>query len=247
MSKKSESTNSFIRYLVALLVVFIGVCTSFFVLINLWPSFLLAMVIVVFSLFIIYLIGVVSSAIYIDHYPGRLSYKGTMAIRSQLLFFYGLLDLFFGSRHRRQDLQRSFIRINNHLIQSLRLKVPYNRLLILTPHCVQKSVCGIKVTGTENHCTSCGMCRVGDLKILTQRYGVEVAIATGGTLARKVITEKKPKAILAVACERDLVSGIRDASKLPVYGIANERPHGPCKDTTFNLGELEMMIKELGE
>ena len=69
-----------------------------------------------------------------------------------------------------------------------------------------------------------------------------LAVATGGTLARRVIGEVRPLAIIAVACETDLTSGIQDSYPLPVYGVLNERPHGPCRDTTVNLDRVREAI-----
>ena len=74
---------------------------------------------------------------------------------------------------------------------------------------------------------------------LSQKYGVHLAIATGGTIARRIVVQKRPKIILAVACERDLSSGIQDTYPLPVYGILNNRPFGPCLNTQVALNQLE--------
>ena len=79
---------------------------------------------------------------------------------------------------------------------------------------------------------------------LAERFGIEVAVATGGTLARKLIVEKRPRFILAVACERDLTSGIRDAYPLPVIGVLNRRPHGPCFNTSIVVAEVERALDE---
>ena len=38
-------------------------------------------------------------------------------------------------------------------------------------------------------------------------------------------------------------SGIQDTSPLPVYGVLNERPHGPCLDTTVSLAALEQALR----
>jgi hypothetical protein len=68
---------------------------------------------------------------------------------------------------------------------------------------------------------------------------VVLQTAPGGNVARKIIRKTKPRAIVAVACERDLVSGIQDvAPKIPVLGICNSRPAGPCKDTVVDLDEF---------
>jgi hypothetical protein len=67
-------------------------------------------------------------------------------------------------------------------------------------------------------------------------------IATGGTLARKAIVEHKPELIVAVACERDLAAGIYDMRRLPVIGLLNERPEGPCKNTRVDMAALEALL-----
>ena len=47
-----------------------------------------------------------------------------------------------------------------------------------------------------------------------------------------------------VITERDLTSGIRDAYPLPVIGILNRRPEGPCINTRILLAEVERALDE---
>lgn len=61
-------------------------------------------------------------------------------------------------------------------------------------------------------------------------------------MARNIIKRLCPKAIVAVACERDLSSGIKDIKLIPVLGIVNERPEGPCCNTRVNLAKVEEAI-----
>ena len=70
-----------------------------------------------------------------------------------------------------------------------------------------------------------------------------MSVATGGTLARQVVKTIRPKAIIAVACERDLTSGIQDVFPLPVIGVLNERPYGPCFNTRVDINKVEETIK----
>ena len=81
------------------------------------------------------------------------------------------------------------------------------------------------------------------LPIMELTYGVQVAIATGGTIARRIVVQARPKRIVAVACERDLSSGIQDTHPLPVFGVINERPNGPCLDTFVSIRRLESAIR----
>lgn len=74
-----------------------------------------------------------------------------------------------------------------------------------------------------------------------------MVIATGGTIARRQVKEIKPKVVLAVACERDLASGIADIEQIQVYGITNQRPFGPCYNTTVDPQEIERAIQAILE
>ncbi len=172
----------------------------------------------------------------------KLALSYVLGLRRHMLLIYSVLDLLVVSKKRSVELQRALIALNNQLLDAAGIQVKGTEILVLTPHCIQRSKCGVKVTGDENHCSECGMCTVGDLSRVQKQFGVSVAIATGGTLARQIIKAKRPKLVIAVACERDLVSGLRDASALPVYGIYNERPNGPCRDTQFDVTTLEKLL-----
>jgi len=143
----------------------------------------------------------------------------------------------------KDTVKRSFIQVNNGLVRSLRGKIDSRRVLLLLPHCLQNYTCIYKITATMENCRRCGQCVVGDLAKLAEKYGVVVSMATGGTLARRVIVETKPTAIVGVACETDLTSGIQDAYPIPVLGVLNRRPYGPCRNTTVDLMRVEEALR----
>ena len=100
-----------------------------------------------------------------------------------------------------------------------------------------------RLTYHIDNCARCGACPLKDVLNLRDTYGVQVAIATGGTIARRIVVQARPKLIVAVACERDLSSGIQDTHPLPVFGVINERPNGPCLDTFVSIRRLESAIR----
>ncbi len=145
----------------------------------------------------------------------------------------------------RDSIRQSFIAMNNSLVMSQRLSIKPDRLLILLPHCIQLFDCEIKVTGDIEKCVRCGRCNINGLADLAQKYGISISVATGGTLARKVIMEKRPKLVIAVACEGDLTSGIKDCYPLPVLGILNDRPFGPCYNTQVETEKVDEALKSV--
>jgi hypothetical protein len=143
----------------------------------------------------------------------------------------------------KQDIRRSFVAINNRLVLAEAKKVKPHQLLILLPHCLQNHECKVRITGKVENCKACGKCKIKDLVALSETFHVPIAVATGGTLARRIVVEKKPKVIIAVACERDLSSGIQDSYPIPVFGIFNRRPFGPCFDTDVDMELVEKGIR----
>jgi hypothetical protein len=140
------------------------------------------------------------------------------------------------------QVRQSFVQVNNSLFRASKRRIRKDRLLILLPHCLQNFDCPHKIIADYENCRRCGDCLIGDIIQMKERLKVDISIATGGTLARKVMVDKRPTVIVAVACERDLCSGIQDAYPIPVYGILNERPQGPCMNTRVDLNRLDRAV-----
>lgn len=143
----------------------------------------------------------------------------------------------------KERVRSSFIKVNNELVQHEAGRYTGKDILLLMPHCLQNSRCDMRLTYDINNCKRCGKCPIRDLLALTEHYGVHLAIATGGTIARRIVVQLRPRLIIAVACERDLSSGIQDTYPLPVFGVLNERPHGPCLDTGVSLPLVESALQ----
>ncbi|AOT72947.1 hypothetical protein Gferi_01700 [Geosporobacter ferrireducens] len=142
-------------------------------------------------------------------------------------------------------VRKVFSDINNQLILSKTYHIAPEQILILIPHCLQKKECPHKITSEIENCKRCGLCDVDRLIMLKEKHSVQLFVATGGTIARKIVQETQPKAIIAVACERDLSSGIQEVRGIPVIGIVNERPEGPCVNTRVSIKKIEDCIKYL--
>lgn len=143
----------------------------------------------------------------------------------------------------KNEIRKVYVKLNNKYIYSNKYNIKSEEILILIPHCVQKNSCKLKVTTNIETCAKCGLCNIGDLVKLKEKTNINIFVATGGTLARKIIMDKKPKAVIAVACERDLTAGVQDVKKIPVLGVFNKRPNGPCVDTSIDVKEVDDAIK----
>lgn len=151
--------------------------------------------------------------------PERLLERGPYL---QLMNYTSLLARAFS---KRDWVEHAAIDIYNTLAVRRGRKVGKGELLVLIPRCLSKQALD------------------GVLEI-AGRYDVPVFVATRGQLARRVIRERRPRAVVAVACERDMMTGLRDvAGKLPVLGLTMQLPNGPCRDAAIDLHQMETWVR----
>ncbi len=193
------------------------------------------------GLFLLFLSAITEKDFLFPHGKKQVTVKVLYPINLFLGFLLGI---------GRERVGESFVEFNNSLVRATRKRIDPGRIMILLPHCLQLNDCQHRVTADVRNCRRCGKCVISELVGLSEKTDAAVAVATGGTLARKLIVDIKPTLIMAVACERDLVSGIQDAYPIPVYGILNQRPYGPCVNTTVDMerikkGFLSLFGKEI--
>lgn len=148
-------------------------------------------------------------------------------------------------KNKKDALQQFVIELNNKLVRAEGIKT--KRILILLPHCLQINDCDVRITNDIYNCKRCGRCNIKDLIQVAEDNKLKLFVATGGNLARRIVSDVRPEAVVAVACERDLSSGIADAYPLPVLGISNERPFGPCFNTKVNIEKVKEAIEFFGK
>ena len=125
----------------------------------------------------------------------------------------------------RDRLSNSFVKVSNTLIRSRAQKIDPEKLLILLPRCLNKPL-------------------LRTITDFSQLRNIPVYIVAGGEKAREIVYSVRPKAIIGVACERDLLSGIQEIiDRIPVIGIPNIRPEGPCKNTLIDIHDFERAVQ----
>lgn len=144
------------------------------------------------------------------------------------MHFMRMFELFASvSKHcgiSKDRLGYSLIEIHNELIRLKMRKATNGRLLVLSPRCLDRET-------------------AGQIRALSSEYDCDFYMAPTGAQARQKVAQTKPAAIIGIACERDLITGIRDVGYyFPVLGITNKRPTGPCKGAFIDMAELRSAI-----
>jgi len=148
-----------------------------------------------------------------------------LAERGPLLRLMRWTSFVAGRFGRRDWVENAAVKVYDGFAAARGRKVGKGELLLLIPRCLSKSA-------------------LDGVLGIAGKYEVPVFVATRGQLARRVIRERRPRAVVAVACERDMVTGLHDvAGKVPVLGLTMTLPAGPCKDAGLDLGKLEEWVR----
>jgi hypothetical protein len=151
--------------------------------------------------------------------PRKLAEQGLLL---RLMTLTSRVSGWFG---RRDWVENAAVKVYNVLALARVRQVGPGELLLLIPRCLS---------------------RVTLDRVLTQagEHGVPVFVATRGQLARRVIRERRPRAVVAVACERDMITGLHDvAGRVPVLGLTMTLPAGPCKDAELDHETLGVYLR----
>ena len=163
--------------------------------------------------------------LFVSWRSGRALLPERLAERGPLLRLMRLTSRMAERFGRRDWVENASVKVYNALALLRGRKVGTGELLLLIPRCLSKET-------------------LDGVLGIAGRYGVPVFVATRGQLARRVIRERRPRAVVAVACERDMVIGLHDvAGKVPVLGLTMTLPSGPCKDAGLDLGKLEEWVR----
>jgi hypothetical protein len=141
-------------------------------------------------------------------------------------------------------LLRALLRLNNRLTLWRRVRVDPGLVLLLVAHCLQSSACGRNLTRPGGvGCARCGRCPVDALEALRRRLGVQMLVVGGGRQALSAVRMPDIRAVVAVACERELLQGLLAVFPRPVLAVSNARPLGDCRDTRVELHDVEAALR----
>lgn len=141
-----------------------------------------------------------------------------------------------------QNLILGLNRLRNRFLHG---RVHPDNLLLLVPHCLQRCTCESNIAQDVDRCNRCGQCNVADMLQLRDEFGIRCHLVSGGREAIAVVRDPAVKAVVAVACEKELADGIRAVMPKRIVAIPNERPNGPCKNTRVDVDMVRSAIVEL--
>jgi geranylgeranyl pyrophosphate synthase len=125
--------------------------------------------------------------------------------------------------------------IGNFFWKQQFLSVPFERRLLLLPHCLKHAEgCPAEYDQFGLDCEKCGACSIADYKVRAEQLGYKVLVAEGSPIVLKIIVEGYVDGILGVACLNVLEKAIDKVLIAGVPSYAVPLHSGDCKNTTLD-------------
>jgi len=126
------------------------------------------------------------------------------------------------------------IRLKNIINEEAFAKTPVQDRIIVLPQCLRSIECPAQLSSKDGiQCAECGRCSIDAFKRDAEELGYKLYIVPGGTFVRRIIQDRRPKAVLGAGCFPDLIEGMRASEKAGII------PQGVLLDT---LGCVETRV-----
>lgn len=138
-----------------------------------------------------------------------------------------------------ENIDKLYIELKNSIHRDTFMRISPAHKLLFLPQCLRNSRTCSAVLGPSGwRCKKCsghGTCKVFRIKQRAESLGYRVFIVPGGSMTFKLIEKFKPKAVLGVACIKELIMAVEEL-RVPAQGIQLLRDG--CINTDVSLKDV---------
>lgn len=123
-------------------------------------------------------------------------------------------------------------------------RVPSNHRILFLPQCLRDvKNCKAELDGYGYECRNCGRCSIPRIQKAAEKLGYQIFITLGGTMVWKIINEKKPEAVVGVACFKELEMALSEVKKRKIPAQVIPLKKDGCRDTKVDARKVIEIIK----
>jgi len=146
-------------------------------------------------------------------------------------------------RIRSNALSEMIVSIRNRIFDQTSARVSMGDRMLFLPYCLRSRECPARLEEDGLMCIMCGRCDISRIKKEAEALGYSVYIVPGSSLIKKIISNKKPKAVIGVGCHSEVKAGTSKmaAMGMPTKGLILKKDG--CIDTVVDVDELLELLK----
>jgi len=141
-----------------------------------------------------------------------------------------------------ENVDRLYIEFKNDRYRDEFKSISPKNKIIFLPQCLRAPKCKAEMTENGYKCVKCGSfreCKVYAIKAKAESMGYKIFINPGGSMVFKIIKKLRPKAVLGVACMKELVMAAEEL-KIPGQGV--ELLRNGCFNTDVDVEKVFALL-----
>ncbi len=143
-----------------------------------------------------------------------------------------------------RDLFQLYVKTKNSGAREKFASTPYSERVLMLPQCLRSRECPAELGDHGYECQACGRCSLKELIHMAKTLGYKgTFILPGGSIAKKILFDVKPKACLGVACFKELVLGSFLCEKLGIVAQGVALLRDGCVNTLVDWKSLNKTLR----
>ena len=142
-----------------------------------------------------------------------------------------------------ENVDRIYIELkNDHFRDKFRQIEPGHKIIFL-PQCLRKAGCKAGLDESGYHCVACSSeCKVSAIKGKAENLGYRVFICTGGSMIAKIIIKYRPRAVLGIACMKEILMATEELEERRIPYQSVELLKNGCVATDVDVEHVFSLL-----
>lgn len=118
-------------------------------------------------------------------------------------------------------------------------------ICLFLPHCLKSRDCPASTDAEGVLCEQCGRCTIATMVLAAEAAGIRVFCAPGGTLIKALIKKYRPKAVIGLACWKEILLAIELLWDKGIFLQVFPLKKDGCFETCVNPDPILSFLSEL--
>ena len=144
---------------------------------------------------------------------------------------------------RPDNVERLYIDFKNDYYKERFRGAESGNKIIFLPQCLRRPNCKASLDEDGYHCVSCSAeCKVSAIKSRAECLGYRIFLCPGGSMIAKIIVRYRPKAVLGVACIKEILMATEELELQRIPYQAVELSKNGCVATDVDVEHVFSLL-----
>jgi hypothetical protein len=144
---------------------------------------------------------------------------------------------------RPENVDRLYIDFKNDYHKERFKGAETGNKIVFLPQCLRKPGCKASLDEDGYHCMNCSAdCKVSSIRAKAESMGYKIFVCPGGSMIVKIVLKYRPKAVLGVACIKEILMATEELEQRRIPYQAVELSKNGCVATDVDVEHVFSLL-----